>query len=361
MRTSPTRTWCSGEGDRARSAEARDPRPAGPGRPELAPPPRIRRRRGEDRPAGRRRAGHGRRRGGARAARADVRAAAHEPADRELRDRGRVSEPRPIIPVLVWPGSNDDRDAQLALERLGAEAPRLWHTEESLPRETAAVVLPGGFSYGDYLRCGAIARFSPALRAVEAFAAEGGLVLGICNGFQILTEAGLLPGALRPNASLSFVCRDVPLVVERSDTPFTSRCEPGQELVVPVKHGDGCWFADGELLAELAENDQLVIRYAAGASPNASVADVAGVVNVEGNVFGLMPHPEHAVDPLLGSTDGAMILGSLVDAARLSAAVPGWAPPPQPSARASAGWAARAWRSRSRSRERSVTGPRLAP
>jgi phosphoribosylformylglycinamidine synthase len=229
-----------------------------------------------------------------------------------------VSEPRPVIPVVVWPGSNDDRDAQLALERLGAEAPRIWHTEESLPPETAAVVLPGGFSYGDYLRCGAIARFSPALRAVEAFAADGGLVLGICNGFQILTEAGLLPGALRPNASLSFVCRDVPLVVEQADTPFTSRCEPGQELTIPVKHGDGCWFADDELLAHLESTHQLALRYAAGANPNGAVADVAGVLNADGNVFGLMPHPEHAVDPLLGSADGALILGSLVDAARLS-------------------------------------------
>jgi phosphoribosylformylglycinamidine synthase I len=228
-----------------------------------------------------------------------------------------VSEPRPIIPVLVWPGSNDDRDAQLALERLGAEAPRLWHTEESLPRETAAVVLPGGFSYGDYLRCGAIARFSPALRAVEAFAAEGGLVLGICNGFQILTEAGLLPGALRPNESLSFVCRDVRLRVERTDTPFTSRCVEGHELTIPVKHGDGCWFADEELLAHLESSGQVMLRYAAGANPNGAVADVAGVLNGDGNVFGLMPHPEHAVDRLLGSTDGALILGSLVDTARL--------------------------------------------
>jgi phosphoribosylformylglycinamidine synthase subunit PurQ / glutaminase len=231
-----------------------------------------------------------------------------------------VSEPRPVIPVIVWPGSNDDRDAQLALERLGAESPRIWHTDEELPRETAAVVLPGGFSYGDYLRCGAIARFSPVLRAVEAFAAGGGLVLGICNGFQILTEAGLLPGALRPNASLSFVCRDVALQVERTDTPFTSRCVEGQELTVPVKHGDGCWFADDELLEELSANAQLVLRYAAGANPNGAVADVAGVLNAHGNVFGLMPHPEHAVDPLLGSADGALILGSLVDAARLSLA-----------------------------------------
>jgi phosphoribosylformylglycinamidine synthase len=231
-----------------------------------------------------------------------------------------VSDARPVIPVIVWPGSNDDRDAQLALERLGAEAPRLWHTDEALPRETAAVVLPGGFSYGDYLRCGAIARFSPVLRAVEAFAAEGGLVLGICNGFQILTEAGLLPGVLRPNASLSFVCRDVRLNVEQIDTPFTSRCVHGQELTIPVKHGDGCWFADDELLGELDANGQLVLRYAAGENPNGAIADVAGVSNAAGNVFGLMPHPEHAVDPLLGSADGALILGSLVDAARLSLA-----------------------------------------
>ena len=231
-----------------------------------------------------------------------------------------MSEPRPVIPVVVWPGSNDDRDAQRALEHLGATAPRVWHTEEMLPRETAAVVLPGGFSYGDYLRCGAIARFSPIVRAVEAFAADGGLVLGICNGFQILTEAGLLPGALRPNASLSFVCRDVTLRVERTDTPFTTRCRIGQELTIPVKHGDGCWFADDALVAALESSGQLVLRYTAGDNPNGAVADVAGVSNADGNVFGLMPHPEHAVDPLLGSVDGASILGSLVDAARLSLA-----------------------------------------
>jgi phosphoribosylformylglycinamidine synthase len=222
--------------------------------------------------------------------------------------------------VIVFPGSNDDRDAQLALERLGAESPRVWHADERLPADTAGVVLPGGFSYGDYLRCGAIARFSPVMNAVADFAAGGGLVLGICNGFQILTEAGLLPGALRPNETLSFVCRDVALTVERTDTPFTSRCEPGSELTVPVKHGDGCWFADDELLAQLDANGQLALRYATGANPNGAVADVAGVLNAEGNVFGLMPHPEHAVDPLLGSVDGALILGSLVDAARLSLA-----------------------------------------
>jgi phosphoribosylformylglycinamidine synthase subunit PurQ / glutaminase len=233
-----------------------------------------------------------------------------------------MSDLRPVIPVVVWPGSNDDRDAQLALQRLGADSPRVWHTDDDLPPDTAAVVLPGGFSYGDYLRCGAIARFSPILRAIEAFAARGGLVLGICNGFQILTEAGLLPGALRPNQSLSFVCRDVRLRIERTDTPFTSRCREGQELTIPVKHGDGCWFADHELLAHLESSGQLVLRYAPGGNPNGAVADVAGVLNADGNVFGLMPHPEHAVDPLLGSPDGALILGSLVDAARLSLAAP---------------------------------------
>jgi phosphoribosylformylglycinamidine synthase subunit PurQ / glutaminase len=227
---------------------------------------------------------------------------------------------RPLVPVIVFPGSNDDRDAALALASLGAEAPRVWHADETLPVGTTAVVLPGGFSYGDYLRCGAIARFSPIMRAVAGFAADGGLVLGICNGFQILTEAGLLPGALRPNASLAFVCRDVPLVVETAETPFTSRCEVGEVITVPVKHGDGCWFADADLLGELEEAGQIVLRYAVGANPNGAVADVAGVSNAEGNVFGLMPHPEHAVDPLLGSTDGALILGSLVDAARLSVA-----------------------------------------
>jgi phosphoribosylformylglycinamidine synthase len=232
-----------------------------------------------------------------------------------------VSTPAPRIAVVVFPGSNDDRDAQLALQRLGADARLVWHTETELPAGTAAVVLPGGFSYGDYLRCGAIARFSPVMRPVVDFAAGGGLVLGICNGFQILTEARLLPGALRPNASLSFVCRDVGLEVARTYSPFTARCTDGQALTIPVKHGDGCWFADQEALDELDANGQILIRYRAGENPNGAVADVAGVCNERGNVFGLMPHPEHAVDPVLGSTDGALILGSLVDAARLSASV----------------------------------------
>jgi phosphoribosylformylglycinamidine synthase I len=224
-----------------------------------------------------------------------------------------TDRPRPRIAVVTFPGSNDDRDAALALDRLGADATLVWHAESELP-DVAAVVLPGGFSYGDYLRCGAIARFAPVMEAVRRFAAEGGLVLGICNGFQVLCEAGLLPGVLRPNASLSFVCRDVALRVERTDTPFTSRAEPGQSLTIPIKHGEGCYFADAQLRTELEADGQILLRYEE--NPNGSVAAIAGIANETKNVFGLMPHPEHAVDPLLGSTDGALILGSLVDAAR---------------------------------------------
>jgi phosphoribosylformylglycinamidine synthase I len=224
-----------------------------------------------------------------------------------------VASPQPRIGVLRFPGACDDRDALWALSALDAEALFVWHTETELPH-LDAVLLPGGFSYGDYLRCGAIARFAPAMEAVAAFASEGGLVLGICNGFQILCEAGLLPGVLRRNESLSFVCRDVPLIVERADTPFTSRCAEGDRLTIPVKHGEGCWFADDALYDELETNRQIVLRYAEPV--NGSRDDVAGVVNEHGNVMGLMPHPEHAVDPLLGSADGALILSSLVEAAR---------------------------------------------
>jgi phosphoribosylformylglycinamidine synthase subunit PurQ / glutaminase len=219
---------------------------------------------------------------------------------------------RPRIAVVTFPGSNDDRDAALALEPLGADATLVWHAETELP-DVAAVVLPGGFSYGDYLRCGAIARFAPIMGAVRRFAGEGGLVLGICNGFQVLCEAGLLPGVLRPNASLSFVCRDVALRLEHSNTPFTRRVQQGQTLTIPIKHGEGCYFAGEELLSELEANGQILLRYEE--NPNGSVAAIAGVANETKNVFGLMPHPEHAVDPLLGSADGALILGSLVDAA----------------------------------------------
>jgi phosphoribosylformylglycinamidine synthase subunit PurQ / glutaminase len=224
-----------------------------------------------------------------------------------------LSRPQPRIGVLQFPGSNDDRDAAWALAALDAEAVLVWHAETLLP-DLDAVVLPGGFSYGDYLRCGAIARFAPAMAAVAEFAAGGGLVLGICNGFQILCEAGLLPGVLRRNESLSFICRDVPLTLERTDTPFTNRCAEGAQLTIPVKHGEGCWYADDDLYAELEEQRQIVLRYAEPV--NGSRNDVAGVINEQGNVFGLMPHPEHAVDPLLGSADGGLILSSLVESAR---------------------------------------------
>jgi phosphoribosylformylglycinamidine synthase I len=231
-----------------------------------------------------------------------------------------TGEPKPRVAVVTFPGSNDDGDAVLALAGLGAEPVPVWHAEGELP-DVQAVVLPGGFSYGDYLRAGALARLAPVMESVRALAADGGLVLGICNGFQILCEGGLLPGALRANHSLSFVCRDVAVRVERADTPFTGRCREGQSLRIPVKHGEGCFFADAQLLAELEASSQVVLRYE-GESPNGSVAGIAGIANADGNVMGLMPHPEHAVDPLVGSTDGAFILGSLVDAARESLAEP---------------------------------------
>jgi phosphoribosylformylglycinamidine synthase subunit PurQ / glutaminase len=224
-----------------------------------------------------------------------------------------MASPQPRIGVVMYPGSNDDHDALWALSALDAEAVPVWHGEPELP-ELDAVVLPGGFSYGDYLRCGAIARFSPATAAVREFAEAGGLVLGICNGFQVLCEAGLLPGVLLRNESLQFICRDVRLTVERDDLPFTARCTKGQRLVIPVKHGDGRWFAPPGLVSELEANRQIVLRYAEPV--NGSVDDIAGVCNERGNVMGLMPHPEHAVDPLLGSDDGSLILAALVDAAR---------------------------------------------
>ena len=220
---------------------------------------------------------------------------------------------RPKVAVIVFPGSNDDRDAAWALGALGADVQLVWHAEPELPPGTGAVVLPGGFSYGDYLRCGAIARSATIMGAVRAFAADRGPVLGICNGFQILCEAGLLPGVLRPNRDLEFVCRDIAIRVERDDTLLTRRCESGQTLMIPVKHGEGSWYADEELYAELEAAGQLVLRYAEDC--NGSVGDVAGVCNEARNVLGLMPHPEHAVDPLLGSGDGALLLAALVDAA----------------------------------------------
>ena len=220
---------------------------------------------------------------------------------------------RPVVAIVQFPGSNDDRDAAWALGALGADPVLVWHSEPELPDGTGAVVLPGGFSYGDYLRCGAIASLASAMDAVRRFAAAGGPVLGICNGFQILCESGLLPGVLRPNTQLEFLCRDVTVTVETTDVLFTRRCELGQELVIPVKHGEGAWFADDDTLCSLDARGQIVLRY--DRAVNGSVANVAGVVNEAGNVMGLMPHPEHAVDPLLGSADGGLLLAALADAA----------------------------------------------
>ncbi len=222
-----------------------------------------------------------------------------------------------MIGVLQFPGSCDERDAVQACERVG-DARLVWHEETDLAG-LDAIVVPGGFSYGDYLRAGAIARFSPAMEAVRAYADAGGPVLGICNGFQVLCEAGLLPGALLPNEGLRFLCRQIEIEVVNATTAATTACDAGDRLSIPVKHMSGRWFAPPELLSELDGNDQIVFRYAAGANPNGSIGDVAGVANAAGNVVGLMPHPEHAVDPLTGSADGLKLFESLVRA-RVAAA-----------------------------------------
>jgi phosphoribosylformylglycinamidine synthase len=227
--------------------------------------------------------------------------------------------------VVVFPGSNCDRDTMRGLELAGAEAVELWHEQGSL-EGVAAVVLPGGFAYGDYLRAGVIARFSPVMRAVSAFAADGGLILGICNGFQVLAEAGLVPGALLRNRGLRFLGRDVQIAAERLDTPFTALIQGGRPLRMPIAHGEGCFFADDETLDALERDGQVLFRYvhedgaqagvdADPANPNGSQRAIAGVLNARGNVAGLMPHPERAADALLGSDDGRPILRSLVEAA----------------------------------------------
>jgi len=213
--------------------------------------------------------------------------------------------------VLQFPGSNCDQDVLHALRSFdGATADYVWHKTSSLAGFDA-VIVPGGFSYGDYLRCGAIASLSPIMGAVKEFAAAGGPVLGICNGFQILCETGLLPGALVRNRDLHFVCEHVTLRVETTDSRFTKAAQAGALLNIPIAHGEGCYFADDATLADLEANDQILVRYAA-ANPNGSRADIAGIRNRAGNVFGLMPHPERACDPLLGSTDGRVIFESLL-------------------------------------------------
>jgi phosphoribosylformylglycinamidine synthase I len=225
--------------------------------------------------------------------------------------------------VVRFPGSLDEGDALYALrDVMGQDAAMLWHKDESLGG-AQCIILPGGFSYGDYLRCGAIARFSPIMKSVAHFAAEGGLVLGICNGFQILCEAHLLPGALMRNRSLSFICDFVNVRVDNAQTPFTRSLRTGEILRLPIKHGEGCYVAPAAELAQMEERGQLVLRYvdAAGntsdaANPNGSTRSIAGVANDRFNVFGLMPHPEHAVQKLLGGEDGLRIFQSIVEAAR---------------------------------------------
>lgn len=229
------------------------------------------------------------------------------------------------VGVVNFPGSNCEQDTIWGLRAAGAEPVELWH--ESVDLEgVAAVILPGGFAYGDYLRAGVIARFSPVMRAVAAFAADGGLVLGICNGFQVLAEAGLVPGALLRNRGLRFVCREVSIVAERLDTPFTRLVGERRPLRIPVAHGEGCYYAEAETLDALEHDGQVLFRYVqpdgtpAGemgdtANPNGSLRAIAGVMNVAGNVAGLMPHPERAAETLLGSADGLPILLSLVAAA----------------------------------------------
>ncbi len=234
--------------------------------------------------------------------------------------------------VITFPGSNDDEQTAFVLERLlGETVVRLWHKDASVDG-LDCVVLPGGFSYGDYLRCGAVARFSPIMGAVTAFAERGGIVLGICNGFQILCEAGLLPGALIRNRELDFLCRRAHVRVEDADTIFTNRCRRGEVLDLPVKHGEGCYVADEATLRSLEAGRQIVLRYtdAEGrvtpeANPNGSLGAIAGIRNARGNVFGLMPHPEHACEWIVGGEDGRKIFLSIAASGALAAETP--APP----------------------------------
>ncbi len=229
-----------------------------------------------------------------------------------------------MFSVIQLPGSNDDRDLRFALKSvLAAEARLVWHKESALPADTVAVLVPGGFSYGDYLRAGAMARFSPIMADVKRFADAGGPVLGVCNGFQILCEAGLLPGALVRNHNLHFVCEFVNVRVEHARAPFTSRAAKGTVLRLPIKHGEGAYHAPPDQLALLERSGQVLLRYVddageatASANPNGSLANIAGVANARGNVMGLMPHPEHAVEAGVGGEDGRVLLGSLLDACR---------------------------------------------
>ena len=219
------------------------------------------------------------------------------------------------VGVVTFPGSLDDGDARRAVERAGGEAVALWHADDDL-RGVEAVILPGGFSWGDYLRCGAIAHRAAIMGPVRELADAGGPVLGICNGFQVLCEAGMLPGALLRNQALRFVCRPVPLVVERTDTPFTHSYRQDEQIIVPVKNGEGRYYADEATLDRLEADGRVVVRYQAERNPNGAARDIAGICNEAGNVVGLMPHPEHAIDDaLIGGADGLGFFSSLLDRA----------------------------------------------
>ncbi|HLJ46069.1 MAG TPA: phosphoribosylformylglycinamidine synthase subunit PurQ [Bryobacteraceae bacterium] len=214
--------------------------------------------------------------------------------------------------VVVFPGSNCDHDAWYAVSRnLGQQAEFIWHDSTNL-NNVDVVILPGGFAYGDYLRCGAIAKFSPVMQIVKRFARDGGLVMGICNGFQILTEAGLLPGALVRNRLQKFICRTLPIGVETTNSPFTGAASKGQVLHLPIAHGEGCYVADERTLDQLEAEDRVLFRYLDNA--NGSMRAIAGIVNEQRNVMGMMPHPERVTEPLMGSSDGLVILQSVVAA-----------------------------------------------
>jgi phosphoribosylformylglycinamidine synthase len=229
-----------------------------------------------------------------------------------------------LFSVIQFPGSLDDRDMRFAFESiLKVPAQLVWHKDSELPSDTACAILPGGFSYGDYLRCGAMAKFSPVMAAVKRFADAGGFVLGVCNGFQVLCESGLLPGAVMRNQHLHYVCDFVNLRVEDASAPFFTRAAAGQVLRIPIKHGEGAYHVAADELERMEAGGQIAVRYcdetgnmAADSNPNGSLKNIAGVRNARGNVFGLMPHPEHAVESMIGGTDGLAILGSIVDAVK---------------------------------------------
>jgi phosphoribosylformylglycinamidine synthase subunit PurQ / glutaminase len=222
------------------------------------------------------------------------------------------------VGIVLFPGTNCELDVAWAIEELGGETEMLWHADDTV-RGVDAIVVPGGFAHGDYLRTGAIARFSPVMRPVAEFAAAGGPVVGICNGFQVLTEAGLLPGALQKNIGLSFLCQTVELRVETTASVLTSLATPGEVLRVPINHFEGNYVCDAATLRQLREGERIVLRYVH--NPNGSLDDIAGIANQSGNVVGLMPHPERASDPLLGSDDGVVLLRSLLAAASAAASV----------------------------------------